>query len=303
MFNKKEKIIILVISFISVFLLFYRVGELNKKIDQQKIDIQDSQNKINKSIANLENAIKKPRLTQGDDITTEFAYSFNKFDKNKKTVVANFSVTPKEYSKNLKVYISSNGQSQQLKNTEYFFTGSKEFSLNDNFINLISYDLDGLTRTDAVRNDIYNTKIGELILPKYSLDTREMSESLENKKLKTTLSFKLMITPSREQYLDNKNQKKAGYDDFEVIAKKNGVTVKEEKFDLNNPSTLADYHKINFEIDYDKSDDIEIFYRLVDDYGLVHKKIISSYKSMERVYTSEDIKVYVDEKEDPIYNY
>lgn len=303
MFNKKEKLIIILLATVSLILLFFRIGDLTEKIEQQNKAIQDTQKNINTSINNLKASLKKPNITQGEDATTELLYSFNKFDTEKNKVVTNFSVSPKEFNKNLETYLISDGQAFQLKKKDYVFKGSRAFSLNDKFINVISYVLDDVTRTDAVNPEIYDTKVGELILPKMSVSVKNFTDSIAQDTFNANLIFKLQVKDAKEQFVEKNEQKTANFNQFEINLKKNDELIYTEKFDMNLPSTLLDFHEVKLSTDFTYTDKIEIYYSLVDDFNLTHKKNILLYENMKKQSVPDVVQVFGKNPNEVLYEY
>ena len=50
MFKRKEKIIIIILATVSLILLFFRIGDLTEKVEQQNNAIQEAQKNINANI-------------------------------------------------------------------------------------------------------------------------------------------------------------------------------------------------------------------------------------------------------------
>lgn len=303
MFKRKEKIIIIILATVSLILLFFRIGDLTEKVEQQNNAILESQKNINANINKLNNTLKNPNVNSGEKATTEFLYSFNKFNIETGKVVADFSVSPKEFNNNLKTYLISNGQAFELKKEDYIFKGKKDFKLTDKFINVISYVLDDITRTDAVNPEIYDTKVGELILPKMSVVVKDFTENITEEKFNASLIFKLQLKDSKELFIDENEQKTANFKQFEINMKKNDELIYTEKFDLNDPSTLLDFHEVKLSSDFTYTDKIEIYYSLTDDYSLTHKKNIYYYENMKKEHSPEMVEVFGKNPNEVLYEY
>ena len=265
------------ISYILIALLVVTQVYLISKINNLESQITNTNNTINNINNNLSERINlvysnvDEQLKEKASIIHDASFSFGEFDTDTITVPVNFTVSPKQVTDSMKVYLKLNDETIQLEKEDNSYKGTKIFNISENEINpdIIIEDngIKTITEDDGLR--IYNL-VDEFIPRLYSMGPS--NSSITTRPNSDVIEYQ----QARELFIDG------NYEDFKKIQyvtyidnkKVDEFKINLSKFNIGEPVFISDK---TFKLE--KGQILTNYVIALDNLGFTHYYPIDYYKA------------------------
>lgn len=277
--NKKTVIVLIIIILTALLggLLFYKIIQLNRSIDALENRLSELDGKYNGQIQNAKYELEET-LKEKESIIT--SYSLEPITRKIKdgTLIFRVNIVPKIYTEGMSAELSIYGEENynyKLNYKERAYTAEIPLNIDETEVNFTVHFNDGkkvISQVIDIPSDIVTEYVMEV---SYS---NNLSMSQSNNKLKIDGEVVINYSPL---YASGDEIKAVNYPvSGNVIIKRNGANILSQNIEFQDISNgqyfdCNDYVELDLSIeDYKDSDKIELFAKVVDNFGNITEKKI-----------------------------
>lgn len=300
--TKRLKILLSVLVFFSLILILFRVGSLGRDIAEQREVIEKMGTNLSKKVDGLSNS-QVSKKDDKDYLTEKTIIKYNKFSKKNESVTVSFSVLPKELSDTMEVTASNDDYSFKLKRNTYSFVGKKSLKLEDKLPDIITYHNNGKILNESISGVEANAKLGDLVLPKFTIEKKSLDTSLTAGSYNVEAAIKIKTIDGLNDLVSNDMEEKSIFESLELDILVNGEVKEKKEFDITNPNFSEEYNEIKHKIQAEDMDKIELLLVARDDNGLDHIAVLDLQNEEDMQALEPQVRVYGKDKKKEIFKY
>lgn len=256
--EKKRTIIISTfLLLVTMLLLIYKVGDVSKKVNEQNGKIEKMERNLTKSINGISYKSEENKK-ENEALTASLIYSFDKYDLEAGTVKSNFSLVPRQISENTEVSLISGNVVIPLEKESMTFQGSYEYGLRDKFLNLVTYGNNGTVTVDALPNDQYNIPVGEMILPKLSLEKKSVTSNISEASYDMNAVVKVKLENSKKEIAGESAARPVKFTKLDFITEINGKIVDDQELNYRATGFQDEFNDLVFKKEFSKIEGFDL---------------------------------------------
>ena len=267
--SKKTKIyrVITICLCIALAISFFMIVNLNEELSAAKRNLNNSiselREEINSIYGNVDNSLKKQA-----SIISDIKYNLGKFDSDSQTVPVYFSVIPKTFSDDTKIFIEADKEKIELIKDGENYIGTINVSLFVDYEErvLLTIEENGKISTEFLE-DVSVSTLFERVLPHLYADMTGTSHYGKDF-VRVEAGFSVEEA--------NPESSSVKFESFLVIHEKNGKEI--DRKDITSEVVKADgsyYSRYTHTFEASKGDEVKIYVVAEDSLGFVHKSLVS----------------------------